>query len=174
MSTLPSELLTRIFNRLEIKDLLQCQLTSKQWHRNSLAHTYSYAGLREKSRLFIRTISNSPQLGKYLNDIYLPDVLEGGSEDELRILETIITHCPNITRIRCSEKYLSFWTRLMRAGIQGYENFLKNEQKIFPPKFKVLSASNPDAPYFQFSKIFSVLPRLQFNFFSWVNRDPHW
>ncbi|KAI9271010.1 hypothetical protein EDC94DRAFT_690904 [Helicostylum pulchrum] len=124
MSSLPSEILTLIFNHLEIKGLLHCQLTSKQWHINSLTHIYSnvdlYSG--EEARLFIRAISNSPQLGKYLNIIDLSDVLNGMNDE---ILETITQHCPNITEIKCSEKYLSFWTQLMHAGRQGQLPYLK-------------------------------------------------
>ncbi|KAI9272255.1 hypothetical protein EDC94DRAFT_580705 [Helicostylum pulchrum] len=68
MSSLPYEILTLIFDRLCLKDLLQCQLTSKEWCRNSLTSVYSNADLYsgEEARLFIRAISNSPQLGLYL------------------------------------------------------------------------------------------------------------
>ncbi|KAI9272195.1 hypothetical protein EDC94DRAFT_595706 [Helicostylum pulchrum] len=125
MTSLPSEVFTLIFNRLSIKDILQCQLTSKQWHRNSLIRIYTNVNIdsTEAARLFIQTISNSPQLGKYLDIIYLLDVPEerciGTALYRLRLLEKIIQYCPNITEIKCPQKDSPIWIQLMNAGIQG-------------------------------------------------------
>ncbi|GAA5812002.1 hypothetical protein MFLAVUS_005449 [Mucor flavus] len=83
----------------------------------------------EEARHLIRTISNSPQLGKYLNSIEILGVIKGSRDEilshRLHILETIIQHCPNITKIGCSEKEVTFWTRLMHAGMQGQLPYLK-------------------------------------------------
>ncbi|GAA5795411.1 hypothetical protein HPULCUR_000768 [Helicostylum pulchrum] len=128
MSSLPSEILTLIFNHLRKKDLLQCQLVSKQWYINSMAHTYSNVNLalrEDAERLYIRAISNSPQLGKYLNIIELSDVLDDGTDDGFSILETVIQHCPNIIEIKCDIKDESFWNLLMQAGTQGQLPHLK-------------------------------------------------
>ncbi|KAG2233929.1 hypothetical protein BDF21DRAFT_396817 [Thamnidium elegans] len=131
MSALPHEVLTLTFGYLRIEDLLQCQLTSKQWHQASVTHLYSsqYLSSDQTAALYVRTISNSPQLGKYLNSIVF-DMFEKNSEgilfDKDGILDAIIQYCPFVTRIEYFKEDPQFWAQLMHAATQGQLSRLKS------------------------------------------------
>ncbi|KAI9265377.1 hypothetical protein EDC94DRAFT_583396 [Helicostylum pulchrum] len=101
MSSLPSEILTLIFNRLHKTDLLQCQHISKHWHRNSLDRVYSDVVLHseEAGRLFIRTISNSPQLGQLPHLKVLPPP---GPYNEEPYVDTVLSFKNSLTSLRIS------------------------------------------------------------------------
>lgn len=66
-SDLPQRLLTRN-NYLKTADLLQCQLTSKEWYQASADLLYSDIEISasERSRLYGLTISTSSSLGARL------------------------------------------------------------------------------------------------------------
>ncbi|KAG2236752.1 hypothetical protein BDF21DRAFT_467576 [Thamnidium elegans] len=125
MSSLPYEILTRTFHHLKTKDLLQCQLTDRQWYKVSSSHLYSniIINTEEKALAYVRTISNSSQLGKYLNIIKFEDMFESSSVslmfDHLGLLEAVIQYCPNITKIDSYNQDFRFWCRLMYAATQG-------------------------------------------------------
>ncbi|GAA5795336.1 hypothetical protein EDC94DRAFT_604675 [Helicostylum pulchrum] len=131
MSSLPNEILTLTFRHLCKTDVLQCQLTSKRWHEASLTQLYSDVCVDsdKKTLDYVRTISNSPALGKHLKTIDFYELFnKGDSEnvlDECDILETIILCCPNITKIDTYNPDLPFWVRIRYAATQGQLSYLK-------------------------------------------------
>lgn len=137
MSSLPQEVLILTFHNLKIKDIVQCQRTSKQWYKASLTHLYSkvFIGSNKESRLYVRTISNSPHLRKYLNTIGLGQISElndEGFEYDLHgLLNTVIQYCPNITELDNGCNQFHFWTRIMYAATQGRLSHLQ----ILPESF---------------------------------------
>ncbi|KAI9259754.1 hypothetical protein EDC94DRAFT_611957 [Helicostylum pulchrum] len=133
MSSLPHEVLTLIFDYLVVKEILPCQLTCKQWHKASLTCLYSHQFIHsdKDATLYVRTISNSPHLGKYLNSIAFENIFEKNSEgivfDKHGIVDVVIRYCPNVIRIQCiDEEDFPFWTQLMYAASQGQLSHLKS------------------------------------------------
>ncbi|GAA5814532.1 hypothetical protein MFLAVUS_008029 [Mucor flavus] len=124
MSSLPHEVLTLAFHHLETKDLLQCQLTCNKWREASLPLLYSNLCIdsNKKSLAYVRTISNSPILGKYLNSIDFGESLERDEElvfDRHSLLNTVINYCPNIAKIESYKYDILIWTRIMYAATQN-------------------------------------------------------
>ena len=93
MPRLPFEISKTIFCQLETSDLLQCQLTCKEWYTASVELLYSTPKIDTdtKSEQYVRTIKNSSSLGRYLKTIDT-DLLFW--EDEYKLLDTIIQKCP--------------------------------------------------------------------------------
>ncbi|KAI9256852.1 hypothetical protein EDC94DRAFT_615965 [Helicostylum pulchrum] len=134
MSSLPYEILTLIFHDLEKKDLVQCQLTCKQWHKASLMQLYSDLCIdsNEKSLAYVRTISNLPILGKYLNSIDFGKSFERDEElvfDRHSLLSTVIQYCPNVAKIESYKYDILIWTRIMYAATQGQLSHLNTLPK---------------------------------------------
>lgn len=131
MSSLPNEILALTFHYLSKTDVLQCQLTSKRWHEVSLTHLYSDVCVNSDKKTFdyVRTISNSPALGKHLKTIDFYELFNKGDNenilDKLNMLETIILCCPNITKIDTYNPDLPFWVRIGYAATQGQLSHLK-------------------------------------------------
>ncbi|KAI9363736.1 hypothetical protein BD770DRAFT_198149 [Pilaira anomala] len=125
MLPLPFEILELIFNHLRTKDLLQCQLTNKQWYKASVEHLYSNLDIEtsEKSREYTRTISTSLRLGSYLKTINTHFLFETKMDenrwDEHGLLSVLIRQCPNLLVIECYEPDPLFWCSLSSIGSQG-------------------------------------------------------
>ncbi|KAI9350385.1 hypothetical protein BD770DRAFT_461448 [Pilaira anomala] len=119
---LPFEILRLTFTYLKEKDLLHCQLTSKNWYEASVELLYSKVPtLQNEFRFrFVPTISNSSTLGNYPKEINLSDSLttprEGRFWDEHNLISALIQHCPNL-RVLNSH---SFWFQISVAVAQGY------------------------------------------------------
>lgn len=131
MPTLPLEVLMIIFKYLKPIDLLQCQLTSKEWYTASIDRLYSEIELHtgEKARLYARTISNSSHLGNHLKIIHTEWLFSIGrfteQWDEHDILNLISRKCPNLLKLNSVEQELSFWIRLSHAASQGHFSHLQ-------------------------------------------------
>lgn len=125
MLPLPFEILELIFNHLRTKDLLQCQLTNKQWYEASVERLYSNLDIEtsEKSRAYTRTISTSLRLGSYLKTINTHFLFETKMDenqwDEHGLFSVLIQQCPNLLVIECDEPDPLFWCSLSSIGSQG-------------------------------------------------------
>lgn len=125
MKTLPFELLTLTFSNLSERDILQCQLTCKNWHEASVNQLYSkiHVNTEDKSRLLVRTLSNTSRLGNCVQNIYTDMLFKTKTDetfwDQPKLLNTLIKHCPNLLEIEASEPDLSFYTRVSYAATQG-------------------------------------------------------
>ena len=138
MSALPFEVLTLIFdylktseipqrlftrnNYLKTADLLQCQLTCKEWYQASADLLYSDIEIStsERSRLYGRTISNSTSLGARLKILDTKRLFITKKENELwdehGLLNKLIRHCPNLLKMYSQAQDSSFWYRLTHAA----------------------------------------------------------
>ncbi|KAI9256851.1 hypothetical protein EDC94DRAFT_677543 [Helicostylum pulchrum] len=138
MVQLPSEILKFTFAHLEIKDLLQCQCTCKQWYEASVNLVYLKVKIdsTQKSILYTRTITNSPRLANYLQIINVGRLLTKKENNEAtdldNLLNVIIQHCPGLLEFHADEIDFTVWTRLTYAGSQGQLPCL---QRIPPPTF---------------------------------------
>lgn len=128
MSSLPDEILTLTFVHLKAKDLLQCQLTSKQWHKASLKLLYADLIIRSEnqSRLLIHTISNSSHLGRHINTVDFRGLFRGKYECPKRDLYIeVIENCPNLTGVEYYDEDFKFWMRIMCSATRGFLSQLK-------------------------------------------------
>ncbi|KAI8049335.1 hypothetical protein BDF21DRAFT_404659 [Thamnidium elegans] len=138
MIQLPLKILKFTFAHLEIKDLLQCQCTCKQWYEASVKLVYFNVKINstQKSILYTRTITNSPRLAKYLQIINVGNLLTRKIDEATdldNLLNVIIQHCPGLLEFHGDEVDFTVWTRLTYAGNQGQLACL---QRIPPPTFK--------------------------------------
>lgn len=125
MPSLPFEILRHIFNCLEKKDLLNCQLTSKEWNEASAELLYSDVLVKtnDVSFKFVRAISNSPRLGRYLKKIRIYTLFKkpemGTIWDEHNLLTALVQNCPNLSEIDGKLPDLTFWTRILYFVTKG-------------------------------------------------------
>ncbi|KAI9259746.1 hypothetical protein EDC94DRAFT_611943 [Helicostylum pulchrum] len=136
MSLLPYEVLALTLGYLEPGELLGCQLTSKQWYKASLPrlHATKYIVSERIAALYIRAVTNSPHLGKYLDNIILYCLYEKNGERIIPVLQdlldAVIQYCPNVTKITWMDKEeFPLWTQLMHAASRGELAYLKSLPK---------------------------------------------
>lgn len=113
MSSLPLEILRLIFSSLATKDLLQCQLTNKQWYEGSVHKLYGRAVIRtsEKAVQYMRTIVSSSSLGSYLKFLSLTEYAEARQS----MVSIVAQHCPNLLTISGLNLGFSFWFQLQKC-----------------------------------------------------------
>lgn len=108
---------------------MQCQLTSKHWHEASLKCLYAnqYINSDETATLYIRTISTSPHLHKYLHVITFRSTYNKKSEETAYdVLSAVFQYCFNITAIAWwEEEIFLFWIQLVHAASQDQLACLK-------------------------------------------------
>ncbi|KAG2234697.1 hypothetical protein INT48_004135 [Thamnidium elegans] len=124
----PNEVLTIIFNHLDAKQLLQCQLTNKQWRKASVKQLYSKVKIKSdfSYKRYINTVSTYPYLALYLKSIdlgyYFAKQPTGSSIRTYKIL----LHFPNITELSATESTAEFWTQLCYTADQGRFKYLQH------------------------------------------------
>lgn len=118
MLQLPFEVLELIFRQLPQKDLLQCQLTCKQWREASTGLLYYHVKMTPGFKYveFCRTISSSPQLANRLK-YFVPEFVSAHFENY--ILKVLIESCPNILDLSYESASANFWVQLMQAANRG-------------------------------------------------------
>lgn len=125
MLSLPLEVLILTFSHLERNDLLQCQLTSKEWHEASLKHLYSKVKIYsiEKYRQFGQTITNSLRLGSFIEAIDISMLLCNRKSKQVKnehnLISLPILQCPNLLKINGYVPSESIWTQICFAANQG-------------------------------------------------------
>ncbi|KAI9342966.1 hypothetical protein BD770DRAFT_398314 [Pilaira anomala] len=117
MSYLPFEILEVIFSHLATEDLLQCQLTSKQWYAASVEKLYSEPCLNtvEKVYPYIVAIMNSYRLGGYLKRITIHKEMR----DRFDLIKIISNYCPNVLEIKGVGTDINFWKDLRVVLMRG-------------------------------------------------------
>lgn len=125
MQSLPFEILRDTFNFLEVNELLECQLTCRNWYNASLELLYSNIQISSniEGSKYISTISNHPRLGSYLKKINTKGVFKRDANtniwDECNLLNALAEYCPNMLKLDSDEQDLNFWTRISDLAQQG-------------------------------------------------------
>ncbi|KAI9347073.1 hypothetical protein BD770DRAFT_395848 [Pilaira anomala] len=139
---LPLEVLMLTFGFLETEDLVQCQLTNKEWYEASVELLYSKVFVYHRLALekYVRTISSSARLGSHLKSLYTEYVFLtfGMTNEKLNdheLLEVIIRQCPNILELSHWKEDVSCWEQITQAVIQGR---LSHLQRLPSPTSKTL------------------------------------
>lgn len=142
MPELPLEVLMLTFGFLETEDLVQCQLTNKEWYEASVELLYSKVSVYHRLELerYVRTISGSVRLGSYLKSLYTEYVfltfgITKGKLNDHELLEVIIRQCPNILELSHWKEDVTCWEQIAQAVIQGR---LSHLQRLPSPTSKTL------------------------------------
>ncbi|GAA5811144.1 hypothetical protein MFLAVUS_004573 [Mucor flavus] len=124
----PNEVLFIIFGHLDTKQLLQCQLTSRQWRKTSLRHLYSKVIIKSDFcyEQYTTTIFANPYLAPYLKSINLGRYFAKQPTDSSVRKYDILVHFPNITKLLATEPTIEFWTQVCCIVDQGRLKYLEH------------------------------------------------
>ncbi|GAA5806398.1 hypothetical protein HPULCUR_011932 [Helicostylum pulchrum] len=124
---IPNEVLAIIFGHLDTKQLLQCQLTSRQWSRASLKQLYSKVIIRSDFcyERYIATTSANPDLAPYLKLINFGRYFSNQPTDSSIRNYEILVRFPNMTELSASQPTIEFWTQVCYRADQGQLKYLE-------------------------------------------------
>lgn len=142
MFKFPYETLQIVFSHLSKKDLLQCQYTNKLWYEASNPLLYTNVNLSSKrnSKLYLLTITKSPQLATYLKTIEAGFLFnkkrnKHAAWDDGELMYALLQYCTNITEFVVYDPDHTFWTQLNCAGNQGRLKYLQRLPRPIQRKF---------------------------------------
>ncbi|KAI9349401.1 hypothetical protein BD770DRAFT_446165 [Pilaira anomala] len=142
MCKFPYEILQIVFSHLSKIDLLQCQYTNKLWYEASSPLLYANVDLPSKrnSKLYLLTITKSPQLATYLKTIEAGFLFnkkrnKHAAWDDGELMYALLQYCTNITEFVVEDPDHTFWTQLNCAGNQGRLKYLQRLPRPLQRKF---------------------------------------
>lgn len=123
-STIPQELLDRIFQGLEVGDYKQCQRICRNWSESARKYFYKSTKLTSASQAsaFVQatsTPSTKVRASQLVESLELnKEICKYPSVDS--VLPLVLASCPNVTKLWTSKQKGPFWTKLLQEYYEGH------------------------------------------------------